>query len=244
MSDRNALRTPAALLLGGFITYVVVTFLHTGGPANDHKVIFDDYAGSRDWAAVHLGQFIGMATIVAGLVALHVALDIRAGTAAWLARFGAIAAGIALGLYGVLQAVDGVALKQAVDAWVGAPAADKAARFATAETVRWLEWGSRSYQCFTLGLALILLGTAVTLSKRLPKTIGLLMGLSGASYLAQGWVLGSHGFDDDNSVAILVSYALMLTWTTWLAVVAWRRRRIQTDSATLPDASADAPAGR
>ena len=43
---------------------------------------------------------------------------------------------MALGFYGVLQAVDGVALKQAVDAWVNAPEADKAARFASAEVVR------------------------------------------------------------------------------------------------------------
>lgn len=221
MSDRTTLRAPATLLLGGFLTYVVVTFLHTGGPANNHRVIFDDYAGSHDWAAVHLGQFAGMAIIVAGLVALHTALGLRAAVAAALSRFGAIAASIALGLYGVLQAVDGVALKQAVDSWVSAPAGEKAIRFADAETVRWLEWGSRSYQSFTLGLALILLGVAVAVSRRMPKTIGVLMVLSGASYLAQGWVLGLHGFDDDNSIAILASYALMLSWTTWLTVFAW-----------------------
>jgi hypothetical protein len=35
--------------------------------------------------------------------------------------------------------VDGVALKQAVNAWVDAPEAEKAARFAAAEAMRWLE---------------------------------------------------------------------------------------------------------
>ena len=67
---------------------------------------------------------------------------------------------MALGLYAVLQAVDGVALKQAVNAWVSAPEADQPARYAAAETVRWLEWGTRSYHSYTLGLALILLGSA------------------------------------------------------------------------------------
>ena len=224
MFDRKALRLSAVLLLGGFITYVVVTFLHTGGPANNHKVIFDDYAGSHDWAAVHLGQFAGMTVIIAGLLALFVAVGIRAGAAAWLARLGAVFAGVALGLYGVLQAVDGVALKQAVDAWVSAPAADKAVRFANAETVRWLEWGTHSYHSFTLGLALILLGSAVALSKRLPKALGFLMGLSGLAYLAQGWVLGSDGFSAGNTTAILASYILMLAWTVWLTVLAWRPR--------------------
>jgi hypothetical protein len=56
-----------------------------------------------------------------------------------VARLGAVSAAVALGLYGVLQAVDGVALKQVVDAWVRAPEAEKAARFASAETIRWLE---------------------------------------------------------------------------------------------------------
>ena len=244
MFDRKAFRLPAALLLGGFITYVVVTFLHTGGPANDHQVIFGDYAGSHDWAAVHLGQFAGMAVIIAGLVALYVALGLRAGAAAWLARLGAVFAGAALALYGVLQAVDGVALKQAVDAWVSAPSADKAARFANAETVRWLEWGTRSYHSFTLGLALILLGSAVALSMRLPKALGILMGLSGLAYLAQGWVLGSDGFSAANTTAILAGYVLTLAWTMWLTALAWRARGATTSTGSLTSATAPRPVAR
>jgi len=48
-----------------------------------------------------------------------------------------------------------------VDAWATAPDAEKAARFASAEAIRWLEWGVRSYQDFTLGLALLLAAAAV-----------------------------------------------------------------------------------
>jgi hypothetical protein len=77
---------------------------------------------------VHLGQFVGMAVIIAGLLVLYFALDLRAGGAASVARLAAVSAAVALGLYGVLQAVDGVALKQAVDAWASAPDAEKAAR--------------------------------------------------------------------------------------------------------------------
>ena len=121
MPDRSTLRLASSLLLGGFLTYVVVTLLHTGGPANDHPVIFDDYAGSHDWAAVHLGQFLGMALLVAGLMTLTRALNLASGPAAWLARAGSVLSAIALGLYGALQAVDGVALKQTVDAWVTHP---------------------------------------------------------------------------------------------------------------------------
>src|SRR4051812_49854113 len=116
-----------------------------------------------------------MLLVVTGLVALYVALNPQARRS--IGQLGVGLSVVALGLYGVLQAVDGVALKQAVDAWVRAPEAEKATRFASAETIRWLEWGTRSYQCFMLGLTLILLGSAVALSARLPRAIGYLMGL-------------------------------------------------------------------
>jgi hypothetical protein len=98
------------------------------------------------------------------------------------------------------------------------------ARFAGAETMRWLEWGARSYQSFMFGLTLILLGGAVALTARLPRPLGYLMGLSGLAYIAQGWVLGSEGFSATNTSAILASYVLMLAWIVWLLVVAWRMK--------------------
>jgi hypothetical protein len=224
MIDRKTLRLSAVLLVVGFIFYVVVGLFHAGGPANNHPVVFAIYASSASWTAVHLGQFFGMAVIIAGLLVLHFALDLHAGGAAWAARLGAVSAAVALGLYGVLQAVDGVALKQAVDAWVRAPETEKAARFANAETIRWLEWGARSYQSFMLGLTLILLGTAVALSARLPRAIGYLMGLSGLGYIVQGWVIGSEGFSGTDTFAILGAYVLILAWTIWLVVAAWRTK--------------------
>jgi hypothetical protein len=121
--------------------YVVVTQLHAAGNANNHPAVFAEYAGSGSWTAVHLGQFAGMASLLAGLLALFFALDVQAGTASWAGRFGAASAVATLALYGTLQAVDGVALKQAVSAWASAPDAETAARFASAEAIRWLEWG-------------------------------------------------------------------------------------------------------
>jgi len=224
MIDRKTLRLSAVLLVVGFIFYVVVGLLHAGGPANNHPVVFGIYASSASWTAVHLGQFVGMAVIIAGLLVLYFALDIRAGGAAWVARLGAVSAAVALGLYAVLQAVDGVALKQVVDAWVRAPEAEKAARFASAETIRWLEWGTRSYQSFMFGLTLILLGSAVAMTARLPRAIGYLMGLSGLGYIVQGWVLGSEGFSGTDTFAILGGYVLILAWIIWLLVVAWRTK--------------------
>src|SRR5438046_2865985 len=113
MTNRNSLRLSAALLLVGQLLYIVFTQFHTGGPANNHPVIFAAYAGSGIWTAVHLGQFAAMAILLAGLLALFFALDVQDATARWVGRFGAASSVVALALYGALQAVDGVANKQA-----------------------------------------------------------------------------------------------------------------------------------
>jgi len=86
---------------------------------------------------------------------------------------------VALALYGVLQAVDGVALKQAVDAWASAPEVEKSVRFASAEAIRWLEWGVRSYQSFMLGVTFLLFAIVIVWIARTSRAIGVLMGLSG-----------------------------------------------------------------
>ena len=155
MTDRGTLRLSASLLFAGtLLSFLAGLFHPEREAANNHPAVFAEYASSASWTAVHLGQFAGMAVVVAGLLVLFFALNVHSGSRGWAGRFGAISAAVSLALYGVLQAVDGVALKQAVDAWVRAPDAEKAARFASAETIRWLEWAVRSYQSFMLGLAL------------------------------------------------------------------------------------------
>jgi hypothetical protein len=115
------------------------------------------------------------------------------------------------------MAVDGVALKQAVDAWASGPDAEKATRFASAEAIRWIEWGARSYQNFALGLALLLLAAAVGRTAWLPQPVAYLMGLSGLTYLAQGWVAGTDGFTHAHDVLIVLAWVLNLAWMIWLA---------------------------
>jgi hypothetical protein len=238
---RSSLRLSATLLLVGQLLYIVITLFHADGEANHHPAVFAEYAASGNWTAVHLGQFAAMAILLAGLLALFFALDVQAGTARWAGRYGAALAVAALALYGALQAVDGVANKQTDTAWVSAPAAEKAARFASAEAIRWLEWGMRSYQSFALGLAVLLFAVAVMRTAWVPQPIAFLMGLAGLTYLVQGWVVGSEGFSQTLSIAIVLAYFLDLVWMIWLLVVAWRMqdsepRRLADEGGDRPDA--------
>jgi hypothetical protein len=212
------------------VLYVVVTLFHTGGEANNHHAIFAAYAASMIWTAIHATQFACMTTFLAGLFALFFALDVESAVTRWAGRFGAALTGVTLALYGGVLAVDGVALKQAVNALAVAPEAEKSARFAAAEIVRWLEWGMRSYANFTLGLAVLLFAVATARTTWVPRMVAYLMGFSGLTYLVQGWMAGADGFSSGHTTAIVLAEAVNLAWMIWLLVVAWRLRVPETPS--------------
>jgi hypothetical protein len=224
MLNYKPLRVSATLLFLGLLLTIVVGYFHPDhANANDHVATFTEYAESNIWIAVHLGQFVAMVVVIAGLWMLYASYISGSGLAVWVNRAGAVSAAIALTLYAVLQAVDGVALKHAVDAWLQAPEAEKAIRFAAAETVRWLEWAVRSYQSYMLGLTFVLFALVIVLpGSRIPKLIGILMALTGVAYGIQGWVIGSEGFSSSNTIPTLAGYVSWIVWSIWFLVYAWR----------------------
>jgi hypothetical protein len=224
--DRTYLRVSAIVLFLGELLFGVAGYLHPAHePANNHAAVFAEYANSTNWTLVHLGQFAGMLVIIAGLLVLFLALNVRSGLTGLLARSAAVSAIVTLALYGVLQAIDGVALKQVVDAWASAPEAEKAARFASAEAIRFLEWGGRSYQDFMFGITFVLFAIVIVSTARIPRFLGVLVGLTGMAYIAQGFVVGAEGFSNNNSLPTLVAYAVWLVWSIWLIIFAWRAKQ-------------------
>jgi hypothetical protein len=220
MVQHRLLRLAATLGFIGLVVYSVTSLAHpNGGPT--YETTFANYAAGANWTAVHLGQFIGMA----GLLVLFYALNLEAGAPRWLGVFGTLAAAVTLALAALVYAVDGVALKQAVDAWVRAPAAEQATRLASAEAIRWLEWGSDSYQDFAFGLAMLLFGMVIVWTARVPRPIGVLMGLAGLAWLVVGWIVGTAGFGP-HAVPMQAGEACLLAWVIWLLIVAWRKAPI------------------
>lgn len=206
-SGRRALRFAGVLMVVGLLLNAVSTLIHPAGDEDDHEAIFTEYANSDAWVAVHLGQFFGVVLALGGVLVLCRAMR-AAGGSPLLAHFAAAAAVATAATWAVLQGLDGVGLKQAVDAWASASGADKAVRFANAETVRWLEWGFQSYFRLLLGLTFALLGAVILAGRLVAGWLGwaaVVMGLiSAAIGVDVGFSGLASGLQDFLGIAFLV----------------------------------------
>jgi hypothetical protein len=203
--------------------------LHPTGAEDDHEEIFTKYAASDAWVATHFAEFVLVLVAFAGLLVLCRALRPETPYLALLAAGAIIASGAT---WAVLQAVDGVTLKQTVDAWAAASGTEKATRFADAETARWIEWGLQSYFRVLLGVAFVLLGAAAVASRLLPSWLGVLLVVGGLLSLAIGISVGyeglESGFQDPVGIALQL---IILVFSVGLLVVSRRARQPGTRAA-------------
>jgi hypothetical protein len=202
----------------------------------DNQAAFTEYAHSDIWIAVHLGQYFGVLLLIGGLVALYLSIATKPGAGAALARLGLAAAVTTAASFTVLQAVDGITLKRAVDAWVSAPANQESAAVAAAEAVRWTEMGVNSLSYFLLGLTLFPYGLAIALGTVYPHWVGWMAAVSGAEFMVHGLMVSYKGFFP-SSVG-MVGLILLALWTFIMAFFMWRnssRRRIARLESTPPE---------
>jgi hypothetical protein len=213
-----------ALPLGVILIAVSEVFHPSREDPMDFPAVFREYARSDVWTTVHLGEYFGFLLLLGGLVALYFSVRARPGVGAGLAPFGLAAAVATAASFTVLQAVDGITLRYAVDAWVSAPPSQKAATFAAAEAVRWTEIGMNALSYFLAGLALFILGLAIALGRAYPRWAGMIAALSGAALMYNGVVeVAYEGFVA--SVVKLMGLALLAVWAFIMAVLMWRSDR-------------------
>jgi hypothetical protein len=222
MSERLTSRIGAVALPLGIILFFVSTSFHPSREdPMDNRAVFMEYAQSDSWIAVHLVQYFAVLLIIGGLVALYYSITAERGAGAGLARFGIAAAVATAASFTILQAVDAVALKLAVDAWVSAPADQESAYFAAAEAVRWTEIGVNSFSFFLLGLTLFLYGLALALGAVYPRWAGWVAAVTGAALMYHGAVVVAYkGFV--TSISSLVGVLLLTIWVFIMAVLMWR----------------------
>lgn len=219
-SARQALRTATTLILVGIAAEYVVTDFHPAHEApNDHHAVFAEYAASDSWIAVHLGQFAAGMLIIVGILGLLRALRPADGSTL-LTRAGEAAAVVTASVLAMLQAVDGVALKHAVDSLAAAPAALHDAAFHDAEIVRWLEWSMAGYYRIAFGLTAVLIGVAVAGARALPRWTAAPALLSGVAFVIDGVNVSYHGFVGANP-ANLISLAAFVLFVAAATASAW-----------------------
>lgn len=208
--SNRLLKAGGALLLAGFVLLALVTgLLHPHGHENDHAEIFQRYADSDAWVIVHIGQFAAVMVALAGFLLLHRHLEIR-GTSPVLTRLALGATIATAAVFGVLQAVDGTALKEASEAYAAAPAGpERDLRFADAETVRWTEWGLQSYFRLLMGATFVLFGVALGRARAIAPWAAGAAVMAGLLYVGVGVAVGHSGLDKPGGPAVQL---LMLTF--------------------------------
>ena len=238
--DASTTRMGALALPLGVVLIAISEIFHPSREdPMDFPAVFREYAQSNVWTTVHLGEYFGFLFLLGGLVALYYSVSARPGAGAGLAPFGLAAAMVTAASFTVLQAVDGVTLRYAIDAWVSAPPAQKPAAFAAAEVARWTEIGLNSLSYFLAGLTLFLFGLAIALGRVYPRWVGLIAVISGAAFMYNGAVeVAYEGFVP--SIVKTVGLLLLAVWAFVMAAFMWRngsRRRLARLRSTSPEAA-------
>ena len=205
---QSELKSAGGLMVGGLVLNAVSTAFHPGGAEDNHEVIFAQYANSDPWIAVHIGQFVGVLLTLGGLLVLCRAM--RAAGQGLLPYLASGATVAMAAIWAVLQGLDGVGLKQAVDAWQGASGTEEAMRLAGAEVIRWLEWGFQSYFRLLLGVALLLVGAGILSSHLLASWLGWAAVLAGVMSVVFGVDVGYSGLASGLQDAIGMPFLIVV----------------------------------
>lgn len=214
--------------IAGVILLFVGTYLHPlGADPNDAVAAFTEYAADPVWITSHLLQLVGVIFLVVALLFFTQELECAGGKGwARIAAGGAIAS---LGVAAVLQAVDGVALKHMVDAWVVAQASQKEVTFQAALAVRQIEIGLASMGNLLFGLTAICYGMALVVDGTYPKWMAGLAIVGGVATTIAGGIIAYSGFSGPAMAISMPASSILLIWMLSLGVLIWRRGRISPD---------------
>ena len=209
------------------IIIVVSTAIHPSkeDPAN-HLRVFAEYANSDSWIAVHIGQLAGGIMVFAGgFVALYrLLVQSESSMASVLAWIGLALAIMTASAIAILQAVDGISLKMAVDSWVATPTEEKAITFRVAEGIRFIEYGTNSIFRILQGIVAVIFGIAIIKSKLLSRWIGGAGVVIGAVTIYAGLEVAYLAFGYANIGGLRgISMIIYFIWVGILGGFMWKK---------------------
>ena len=223
-SDRSLLRIAAVAVPIGIVSEILMEALHPSkADPNNSAAAFVEYAASNIWTIVHIGQFFAALLVALALVTLARSLARQSGVAGALAVIGGVTAILVAAVFAVQMAVDGVALKAAIDTWTNASQADKASAYQVAEGMRALEKGLSGFFHLVNGTTLLALGLAIAFGRSYPRWLGWVGAVSGLGFLVGGVVTAYTGFSSLAGTVLLGPTVLSAIFLLGAAVCMWRR---------------------
>ena len=223
--DGTLLRWGTAAAVLGLILQIAMELLHPSRAQPNHSAAaFREYSSSQLWTQIHIGQFFGTLLLVVAFVALSRALALQPGLAGVVAVVAGVTATAVAAVFAVQMAVDGVALKGAIEAWINATGtANEAAAFRVADGIRWVEKGLAGFFQMLTGTTLLALGVSIALGDRFPRWLGWVGAAAGVGSLAGGTATAHTGFSPEASLTLLPGTLLSLVFLLGVCTAVWRR---------------------
>jgi hypothetical protein len=228
--DAALLRVGAVAGFTGVLLQVAMDQMHPAhADPNDSKAAFTEYSHYGLWTVVHIGQFVGTLLLVIALLALARGLSRQRGPAGALGVLGAVTAILVAAVFAVQMAVDGVALRSAIDVWTSAPTGpDKVSAFQVAEGMRGLEKGLSGFFHLSNGLTLVALGLSIVLGRLYARWLGATAVLAGLAFFTGGVVTAHTGFSADAGRVLTPALVLLVVFVIGICISMWRDATRQT----------------
>lgn len=221
MLDKGKRKVAAACAIAGSILLIIGTYFHpVPADPNDAVMAFTEYAADRLWIASHLAQLAGVILILTGLIVIA---DLRqAVSSGFCYRVAAAGAIACLAVAAALQAIDGIALKRAVNAWSAAPIMKKDAAFYAALAIRQTEVGLASTLSMLLGVTAALYGLAMFGDDAFPNWVAAMAVLGGAATAVAGVIMAYTGFSAMEMLISMPANCVLLLWMLIIGILMWR----------------------
>ena len=227
LTEQALLRVGAVTGITGVLVQIVMDQLHPAqADPNDSRAAFAEYSHSGIWTAVHLGQFLGTLLLAISLICLARALSRQRGLPGALAIVGAVTAFLLTAVFTVQMALDGVALRTAVHAWVTATGPQKASAFQVAQGLRDLEKGLSALFHINNGLTLVTLGLSIGLGQLYARWLGWTAVVAGIAFLGGGVVTAHAGFSSGAGLLLKPALLLLVIFMVGICVSMWRRGKV------------------
>jgi hypothetical protein len=231
-ADSALLRIGAVAGITGVLLQLVMDQMHPAhADPNDSRAAFTEYSHYGMWTIVHIGQFLGTLLLVVALLALARGLSRQRGLAGALAMLGALTAVILAAVFTVQMAVDGVALRSAIDTWANAaPGQGKSSAFQVADGLRGLEKGLSGFFHLNNGITLINLGLSIAIGHLYSRWLGVTAVLAGVAFLVGGVITAQAGFSSHAGSVLTPALLLLAVFVVGICISMWRHATVTTQA--------------